>query len=132
VFHRPVGAEYTPRIAVGRDLRSVPEGERQFSPNKAYYYVAQCADTSTPSPWDSLISVFNERPGYLQIVFTDHSQYNLSLEWINEKLIFLRVWWGRVLGTDVILDVERETIVYQEMVHGGTIPFQQYKQFKNK
>lgn len=40
------------------------------------------------------------------------------------------IWWGRVLGTYFIYDVEKEKIIIKEMVHDGVIPFQQFQKTK--
>ena len=40
---------------------------------------------------------------------------------MNEKLLRLRVSWGRFCATDIIVDVEREQILYQEMVWDGGV-----------
>ena len=41
---------------------------------------------------------------------------------INEKLIFLRWWLGRIAGMDVIYDVETEKIIYFDKINDGS-PF---------
>jgi len=45
--------------------------------------------------------------------------------WISEKLIFIRVWWGRIVGSDLIFDVEKREFVYREMIHDGTHLYRQ-------
>jgi hypothetical protein len=35
------------------------------------------------------------------------------------------VWWGRVLLSDLVIDVERGEPIYREMVYDGDILFQQ-------
>ena len=114
-------------IQQGRDIASVLESEHHLSPNDAYFYMVQFSDTMQPSPWQFLVSIDNERDGFFQILFKNVHSYT-DIKWINEKLLFIRVWWGRVLGTDLIVDVEKETIIYKEMVNGGNIPFQQWQQ----
>jgi hypothetical protein len=57
--------------------------------------------------------------------FTD--LFGLSdVRWLNEKLILMRPWWGRIAATDLIFDVEREKIIYAESVTDGTLAYQQY------
>ena len=107
---------------------SVSQTERIPSPNNAYSFMVLKADTSRPGPWDSVITIDNERPRSLQLLLRDHGSYEITVKWINEKLLFVRVWWGRVLGTDLVLDVEKECLVSKEMVNDGVIPFQQWKQ----
>ena len=129
-FHSPFRPAYAERLVVGRDLAAVTGSEHHKSPNKAYFYMIEGSSTENPGPWNAIVSIHNERKGLLQVVIKDHSQYPVDVRWVNEKLLFIRVWWGRVLGTDLILDVEKESEVFREMVHDGVIPFQQWKQGK--
>jgi len=77
---------------------------------------------------DVVIYVFNERPKLLQLTLKDHyPNFVIDVRWINEKLLFASVWWGRVLGTDLILDVENESIVYKEMLHDGLVVYRQWQ-----
>ena len=50
------------------------------------------------------------------------------MKWVNEKLLFMRPWWGRILGTDLIYDVEAERIVYAETVTDGYLAYQQFRE----
>jgi hypothetical protein len=82
---------------------------------------------------DVRVRVFNERDQQIDIVLKDHDPSSLiTASWVTEKLLFIRVWWGRVLGTDMVFDVERESFVYREMVNDGDIPFRQWQGQKNK
>jgi hypothetical protein len=40
----------------------------------------------------------------VEAVFRDHGN-TFSANWINEKLLFVQVWWGRIASSDIILDV---------------------------
>jgi len=55
----------------------------------------------------------------LQLSFQDHASGGSSVQWLNEKLLFSRVWWGRIYSTDFILNVEKEQFIYREMAHYG-------------
>jgi hypothetical protein len=106
------------------------EGEKVVSPNKAYWYVLTISDTTKPGPFSGTVHVYNERDYLIQIQLLDIKSGALTASWINEKLIHMRVWLGRVLGFDVVFDVEKEQIVYREMVNWGGIAFQQWQQAK--
>jgi hypothetical protein len=34
--------------------------------------------------------------------------------WINEDLLFLRIWWGRHWGSDYIIDADTAKVIYSE------------------
>jgi hypothetical protein len=39
-----------------------------------------------------------------------------KIQWINENLVLLRIWWGRHWGTDYIFNADTSKIVYSEGV----------------
>jgi predicted phosphodiesterase len=126
VFHTPFEDEYAQRIVMEQIERPAAISRATFSPNGAYSFVVNEPDFQQPGPWNTTIFVDNERDRLLQIKLLDRRNYRLDVSWINEKLLFVGVWWGRVLGTDIIVDIEREEILYREMKHDGSIPFQQW------
>jgi hypothetical protein len=86
-----------------------------LSPNKGYFYVQE--GSGRPN---AKITIYAEKDHLIQINISE--LFGLSdLKWINEKLIFIRVWWGRRLGTDLIFDVETERILYVETVVDGAL-----------
>lgn len=105
-FRRITGAKPTPGV---------------FSPNRGYYFVAEDG-----RPTGS-VTVFAEKSYSIRIEFTQ--LFGLSeVKWVNEKLLFMRPWWGRIAGTDLIYDVESEKIIYAESVTDGSLAFQQFRE----
>ena len=47
---------------------------------------------------------------------------------MNEKLIFVRPWWGRMAATDLLFDVEREEVISAESVTDGSLAYRQYRE----
>lgn len=91
----------------------------QVSPNKGYVFAV---DGSRPS---ARITIYAEKDHVVEIEFGE--LFGLSdVRWVSEKLIFMRPWWGRIVATDLIFDVEREQIIYAEVVTDATIALQQY------
>ena len=80
---------------------------------------------------DAALCVFNETDRMTKILLKDHyPNFVLDVYWINEKLLYVEVWWGRILGSCFIFDVEKESIIYKEMVNDGNVAFQQWQQAK--
>jgi hypothetical protein len=50
----------------------------------------------------------------LRLSLVDHLPLGVKVKWINEKLLFVQSWWGRVLSTDLILDVLENRIIYMQ------------------
>lgn len=94
-------------------------GER--SPNKGYLFIAQGG-----RPRGRII-IYAEKDHLIEVSFA--KLYGLTdVKWINEKLLFMRPWWGRIAATDIIYDVENEQVVYAESVTDGSIARQQFQQ----
>jgi hypothetical protein len=91
----------------------------QLSPNQGYFFVVE---GSRPS---GRITIYAEKDHLVEITFTEI--FGLSdVRWVNEKLIFMRAWWGRIAATDILFDVEAERILYTETVTDGFQAMQQY------
>lgn len=102
------------------------EVEKKISPNNAYWFKIIEPDFNKEGPWSTEIYIFNERDYLIKIVLKEHSNYIPEVFWINDKYLHIKVWWGRVLGSIFIYDVEKERIVIKEMIHDGTNIFNQY------
>jgi hypothetical protein len=93
-----------------------PENQRQFSPQHDMWLVETKPDYTKPGPWTTTIVVGtsgNGRPSKLTVV--DHASGGVHIQWLNEKLLFVQVWWGRIVSTDLILDAEKRSFTYKEM-----------------
>lgn len=88
-----------------------PQGTRWFDEIDPDY-------TSTSQPWNTTLWVHSaESAGpVLKIEFFDHGN-TFEASWINEKLLFARVWWGHVASSDLIIDVERGKVIYHELAN---------------
>jgi hypothetical protein len=65
-------------------------------------------------PWTTTVIIGDGHGAFLQLVFPNHGNGGVSSEWLNEKLLFLRIWLGRIVSIDMILDVQSRTIIYSE------------------
>jgi hypothetical protein len=125
LFHEPleaVDSHLSPplaqRVRVDRVQAGAAPESRVASPNKAYWFNASCP----------VIDIHNERDYLVRVSLAEADcGADMQTRWISEKLLFVRVWWGRVLGSDLIVDVEREKVLYHEAVNDGNLPFQQWK-----
>ena len=92
-----------------------------FSPNKAYFFVTEDGGTS------ARVIIYAEKDHLIQFAFSKLKGLS-DIKWVNEKLIFIRVWWGRIMATDFVYDVEQEKLVYTETVVDGYLALQQYRE----
>jgi len=121
-YHGPAG-EYDWRSRVSLDTvpRNGPIEDGTVSPNQGYAFRKDMDGSSTT------ITVDAEKNHLLRIRIEETIGIS-DVRWINEKLLFLRPWWGRIAATDLIFDVETEQFIYEESVTYGGIAFNQYKE----
>lgn len=120
--HGPVDSELAARVRLvdaPASASSLMSGE--LSPNGGYRYLLQ----QTGTDWQLLVDVEQGRSLRLQL---SAPAWAPSARWINEKLIYLRVHWGRQIGSDLILDVERGELIHHERIEEGSIAFEQFRQ----
>ncbi len=123
IYQSPFDPKYEGRILIGASpVRELPD--KVLSPNGAYWLALEKPDTLKPGPWQTTLCLFTERDSLQTLTFVDHV-YDVRADWINEHLVSVRVWWGRILGTDLVLDVETRAFIWREMMHWGQIEFQQ-------
>jgi hypothetical protein len=97
----------SPGVA-GKDLR--------WSPHGTASYTLREPDTTKPGPWTTVVEVFgNEaRSIHLRIRLTDHLSGGVRAHWLNEQLLWLQMWRGRIVSTDMILNVDTGQFIYEQ------------------
>ncbi len=130
LYHSPFEPAYEDRITLGRVPAEQVEAERNLSLNHAYWCALREPDRTKPGPWTAELFIFTEREYLLRLVVTDYKV--VKPRWINQKLLYIEVWWGRILGTYLIVDVEAEAVIIKEMIHDGLIVFQQWQQARKQ
>ena len=55
-----------------------------------------------------------------------------DIRWATEKLIYFRVWWGRIAADDIFYDVENKSIVYSEPLMDGSMAYNDFKEMCKK
>jgi hypothetical protein len=103
-------------------------GQASVSPNGAYRFWVRNPDTSLAPPWGAALTVDAERTDRRTVLLIQDVAAPLEPRWVNEKLIFLRVAWGRSVFNDLILDVEDNRLVFNELVRDGSGAYEQFQQ----
>jgi hypothetical protein len=107
-----------------RKLPSTLSGApREVSPQGTKHYIMQSADFTKQGPWDTDIYVLGNHahPLKMKITFRDHGNGGVRARWLNEKLLFVQVWWGRIVSTDLILDLDAAKWIYVQNANYGNI-----------
>ena len=81
----------------------------------SYSYLSK-PDFTQPGPYNTDIAVSGTtaHPVNLTLEFKDHANNDVTPIWLNEKLLFIRVWWGRIVSTDMVLDIETGKFLYAQ------------------
>jgi hypothetical protein len=131
IFHTAItDVEFDDKIWLNHYGFPVDVGEKKLSPNGGYWFALEMkVDENLEA--DTWLWVYNERDYLIGIrVLQTDRRYRARANWINEKLLYLQWWWGRVLGGYLILDVESERILQKEFVHAGETAFVQFQEAK--
>lgn len=92
------------------------------SPNGAYAFAVHNPTGIQRPPRVATVTADIERDYLLELRLHGVAD-PLEPQWINEKLIFVRVAWDARSFTDVILDVEAEKLIYSEALWAGESVF---------
>jgi len=105
-----------PGTDMGGRFPALRRFEELQSPFGTAHALISYADTKQRGPWTTVVGIRgNEvRELDLLITFKDHGSGSVRPRWLNEKLIAFRVWWGRVIATELIVNVETAELLYFE------------------
>lgn len=104
-----------------------PRENAVISPNGAYKAWVEIPNAPQGNVADQILYVASEQDRVTRF-YLEQAQLRVSPSWINEKLVFVRARWGRMVATDLIIDAESGELIYSEEARDGAIAFQQYKE----
>lgn len=107
-------------FSIERLSRPIPE-DVTLSPNQSYAYFLE------PAEEVFTINIFTERT-YLTVIKLTGVHGVGGVNWVNEKLLLIRVWLSRIAGADILFDVEAERILYRMPFRWGGIEYNQWKE----
>jgi hypothetical protein len=121
VVYSPFDETYAKRILLKdvSDSEDPPQNAaKEYSPERDMWMVMVEPDTSKPGPWNTTVyfgSNANEKVWKLTLL----DVRNVGVKWLNEKLAFGQIWWGRTYETEFILDLQQDKFIYREMAQYG-------------
>ncbi len=120
VSYAPLGERSRARIALERGTATarppIGGGARHESPQGTRWLVVVEPDFTHPGPWNTTVAVFGNPGGgeLLRVEARDHGGGGVRTTWLNEKLLFVQIWWGRIASSDLVIDVERGALLSAE------------------
>ena len=94
-------------------LASLPKDKTEFG---SRWLVEEKPDTMRAGPWNTRLYIFDsaDTNRCVRVELLDHAGYEIRHHWLNEKMLFVRVPWGRIAWTDFILNTETLRFAYIE------------------
>ncbi len=122
--HQEIDAQHLERISIKKVEKGNEDSSgASFSPNHSYWM-----KSLPPTGTSQVVMITTDRNGYLISFRDSYSNFPIQTKWVNEKILFLRVYWGRIVGTDVLVDAETGKFLYMESFVDGTQMFQQARE----
>jgi len=124
VQYSPVDDKYLEKIKLQAvtELQVPDNVEKQFSPQRTFWLYAAQPNYQKDGPWTTTVLIQSaDGNTKRKITFIGHGTGGVNLQWLNERLLFARVWWGRILSTDFVLDVQNREFLYQQNAYYGQL-----------
>jgi hypothetical protein len=101
---------------IGGRFPALRRFEEIQSPYRTARILISRADTTQQGPWTTVLAVRGNEVRQLDLLITikDHGTGGVNARWLNEKLVWFRVWWGVVVATELLVNVENEEVLFFE------------------
>jgi len=110
--HQPSASEF--QIAKAPPTLNPQAGTLKKTPSETRWLGQNDPDFAKSGPFSTTIAVGDRNGALWMLTFPQHGNAAIQSDWLNEKLLFLRVWLGRIVSLDMILDVDTGILVYSE------------------
>jgi len=96
-------------------LRKLNALSKNGTENGVRWLVEEKPDTMRNRPWNTQLYIFDQtsKNHCIRVALIDHDG-RVDHTWLNDKMLFVRVWLGRIAWTDFVLDAETGRFVYLE------------------
>lgn len=124
VHYSPVEDKYMEKIKLQAvsDFEVPEDAEKQFSPQRGMWLYASQPNYHKDGPWTTTALIRSADGNTARkLTVIDHGEGGVKLEWLNERLLFGRVWWGTILSTDFIVDIQNREYIYQQNAYYGDL-----------
>jgi len=91
----------------------LPKDKTEFG---SRWLVEEKPDTMRDGPWNTRLYIFNsaDTNQCVRVELLDHASYDVRHTWLNDKMLFVEVYWGRIAWTDFVLNTETLRFAYIE------------------
>lgn len=102
-----------------------PEDNRESGPP---LLAEERPDWTRDGPWNTRLYIFNsaDTNRCVCVELLDHGAYEVHHTWLNDKMLFVKVPWGRLAWTDIVLDTQTLRFDYiEDVMYIGTLEQQE-------
>ena len=115
IYYLPFDETFSEQIILQEARTTAYEGEKLLSPNQLGFVQLLQPTFSEKAPWSTTLFIQHTNGKTLHLDLLNHANIHPRTTWINDELLYIKVWWGRVLGTELILDLKNSTFIYKRM-----------------
>lgn len=119
--------ELRDRVAISWVREAPPDSGGTLSPNGAYEAWTLHGGPGGLRDSAAVVLIDVERPERL-LIETRDLPGPPEIRWVNEKILFLRIPWGRIVYTDLLVDVETGAPIYEDGAVYGGAAFEQFRE----
>ncbi len=108
------------QITAAAPLQPFPNGLWHRSPNGTQTFVEVDPDYMHTGPWTTTLYVGHagaSKPDS-EVRVANHGN-TFSALWINEELIYIQVWWGRIAASELVLNINSRHPIYNQLANYG-------------
>ena len=107
-------------LSISREANGTLDQSKKVSSqlgSNSWFVTVDPVYTNAP-PWNTTIFVGREGKDqpFLKIAVIDHWN-TLNVKWVTDRLLHINIWWGRFGMSDWLIDVDRGTVVYDELLN---------------
>jgi hypothetical protein len=104
------------RVSLTKDQLNKVAGLAKEPENGPRWLMEETPDTTRSGRWKTQLDIFDDFDAdhFVRIELIDHVSGGVKYTWLNDKLLFVEVWWGRIACTDFILNTETRKFLYIE------------------
>jgi hypothetical protein len=94
-------------------LSLLPKDKAEFN---SRWLVEEKPDTVRDEQWNTRFYILNSinTNQCVRVELLDHASYDVRHAWLNDKMLFVEVYWGRIAWTDFVLNAETLRFAYIE------------------
>jgi len=120
----PLAGHVSVKRLAARPVRELDDSDPEYKPRSpqetAAFHRLVTIDTAKGGAPVNAIEVYTTQgPKHAWRLDFNELKDNVEIQWLNEDLLFLRAWWGRIVSTDLLFEVSSGRFLYAKEANHG-------------